>query len=107
MDEGPAFSSDIVELNAGGHHIDVSRQTLLLLPECSPLRMMFAGGWDGNPYELDKNGRIFLDVPPQAFACIVDYLRLLRLAPKGSPPPYPAVEPPLRQDFETLAAFLG
>jgi len=64
--------SDMLEVNAGGQVVRVSRETLTKM-KGTVLEAMFSGRWE-NQLQRDRNGRIFLDMNPECFRCIVDHL---------------------------------
>lgn len=81
---------DILDINAGGQIIRVSRGTLTQI-KGSRLEAIFSGRWEKH-LQRDRNGRIFLDVNPVCFRSIVDYLNEVKITPPDSPPDLPSVD---------------
>lgn len=114
-------ADQILELNVGGEYIlSVPHATLRMAPSHSVFFAMLRPGLEAQQSDLDcpgalgfprqrfdAQGRLFLDVPPQAFRRIVDHLRLLRLAPRERVVRPPTLEPVDAQEFWALAEFLG
>ena len=80
---------DVLSLNVGGTHLDVSRGTLTCMP--SLLASKFSGEWDDSLVR-DANGRFFIDEEPELFTPVVNYLRdynrMLPSATYAEPPSF-------------------
>jgi len=74
---------DLVEINAGGKVIAVSRSTLTQF-KGTKLEALFSGRWD-KIMVRDSSGRIFLDVNPVCFQAIVDYLNEVKISTEENP----------------------
>eukprot|EP00956_Cyclotella_meneghiniana_P010177 scaffold14046_cov76-Cyclotella_meneghiniana.AAC.6 len=85
-----ATDEDLVEINAGGKVITVSRSTLTQF-KGTKLEALFSGRWD-NILARDSSGRIFLDVNPICFQAIVDYLNEVKISTEESPAAPPSVD---------------
>ena len=85
-----AADSDILDINAGGQIVRVTRGTLTQI-KGSRLEALFSGRWEKQLHR-DSKGRIFLDVNPTCFKCIVDYLNECKIAPPENPPELPRVD---------------
>ena len=83
---------DILDINAGGEVISVKRGTLTQI-QGSGLEALFSGRWD-KKFSRDVRGRIFLDVNPTFFKCIVDYLNERKISPPDDLPNHPRVVDP-------------
>jgi len=100
-------SEDIVEINVGGELLLlVERSTLLLSPKGSLLQGL-CGKHTGEDLglHLDRQGRMFLDFPPQPFRRIIDHLRLLKVTPEDELLPPPACRGDV--EFQALVRLLG
>ena len=71
--------SDILDINAGGSIISVTRGTLTQI-KGTRLEALFSGRWDRR-LPRDDDGRVFLDVNPKCFGVVVDYLNESRITP--------------------------
>ena len=69
--------SSIINLNVGGRHVTTSLSTLKKEPH-SHLAAMFSGH---GPVSMDSEGRYFIDVDPDVFSHILNYLRVNLLPP--------------------------
>jgi hypothetical protein len=99
-----ATSEDLVEINAGGKVIALTRSTLTQI-EGSRLSALFSGRYDKKLIR-DINGRIFLDVNPVCFQAIVDYLVDYKTASEDNPPTPPSVDSEYQADLmHTLELF--
>lgn len=85
LQNGTEFISDddILDINAGGDIIRVSRGTMTQI-EDTVLEAIFSGRWDKR-LQRDGSGRIFLDVNPKCFRCIIDYLNERKIVPPDEP----------------------
>lgn len=63
--------SDKVKVDVGGHIFVTSLGTIRKIPE-SMLATMFSGNWT---LDIDRDGTVFLDRNPAAFATLLQYLR--------------------------------
>jgi hypothetical protein len=93
-----ADGSDVIKLNVGGVKI-VARRAIK-----SKLASLFSGRFDKKLLH-DKNDNIFLDVNPDCFKIILNYLSSCITSPDDSPPPLPEVSQELKPTFERLCAF--
>lgn len=93
---------DIIEINAGGKIIAARRGTLCQLSG-TRLETLFSGRWDSK-LSRDGNGRIFLDVNPEVFQAIVDYLNEMMISSEDDPSEPPV--PPADEDRQVLAQYL-
>lgn len=93
---------DIIEINAGGKIIAARRGTLCQLSG-TRLETLFSGRWD-DKLSRDDNGRIFLDVNPEVFQAIVDYLNEMMISSEDDPSEPPV--PPNDEDRQVLAQYL-
>ena len=64
-------TTDIVNLNVGGHTVQVGKQ-LLMRAQDSQLAHLFA---NQHTLKVDDQNRIFLDRDPDAFNFVIKYLR--------------------------------
>lgn len=85
---------DLVEINAGGKAISVTRSTLTQF-KGTRLEALFSGRWDKKLIR-DDAGRIFLDVNPICFQAIVDYLNEVKISTDDCPAAAPSVDPELK-----------
>jgi len=98
-------SNDVLEINAGGKLITVTRRTLTQL-KGTVLAALFSGRWE-NKLQKDGKGHIFLDVNPSCFQSIIDYLNELKISPPDNPPDPPAVEQEDEVFLERLMNMFG
>ena len=88
---------DVLALNVGGTHLDVSRRTLTCVP--SLLATKYSGDCDSS-LPRDANGRFFVDEEPELFVALVNYLRdVNRVLPSGTcakPPSFSDADKQLR-----------
>ena len=86
---------DVLSLNVGGTHLDVSRGTLTCMPGL--LSTKFSGEWD-HSIVRDATGRFFVDAEPELFLAIVNYLRDFNLMlPSGGYAKPPTFSDPDKQ----------
>ena len=78
-----ADGSEILDINAGGIIISVTRDTLTQI-KGTRLEVLFSGRWDKR-LPRDGNGRIFLDINFTCFRAAVEYLNELKIAPSTVP----------------------
>jgi len=97
--------SDVLDINAGGLVIQVVRGTLTQ-KKGSVLAAMFSGRWE-NQLQRDQNGRIFLDVNPVCFRCLVDYLTECKNAPPEDEPDFPQTDLENQTVLNRLGESLG
>jgi hypothetical protein len=97
--------SDILDINAGGEIIRVSRGTLTQI-KGTVLDAIFSGRWE-KMLLRDGNGNIFLDVNPECFRCIVDYLTECKIASPEHPPRPPTTDDDHRESFQRLCKVFG
>jgi hypothetical protein len=84
-----AADEDLVEINAGGKVIAVTRSTLTQF-KGTRLEALFSCRWD-RKLRRDSAGRIFLDVNPVCFQAIVDYLNDASISTEKNPAAAPSV----------------
>jgi hypothetical protein len=77
---------DLVEINAGGKTVSVTRSTLTQF-KGTRLEALFSGRWDKKLIR-DDAGRIFLDVNPVCFQAIVDSLNEVKISTDDCPAAY-------------------
>ena len=99
-----------LKLNVGGVNMKASRESLTQFPN-TLLGALFSGRWD-RKLARDRKNRIFLDVDPDCFDIILEFLKLCKNAPPGSDAiPMPQVPCERRDDlqetFDRLFAFFG
>lgn len=97
--------SDILDINAGGQIVRVTRGTLTQI-KGSRLEAIFSGRWE-KQLQRDPKGRIFLDVNPTCFKIIVDYLNECKIAPPETPPDLPRVDSENQAFLDGLLTALG
>jgi hypothetical protein len=85
---------DLVEINAGGKTVSVTRSTLTQF-KGTRLEALFSGRWDKKLIR-DDAGRIFLDVNPVCFQAIVDSLNEVKISTDDCPAAAPSVDPELK-----------
>ena len=85
-----ATDDDLVEINAGGKTLAVSRSTLTQF-KGTMLEALFSGRWD-KLLTRDSAGRIFLDANPVCFQAIVDYLNDAKISTEDNPATPPKVD---------------
>ena len=85
-----ATEHDLIEINAGGRVIAAKRGTLCQI-KGSRLEGLFSGLWD-KQLQRDGDGRVFLDVYPEGFQAVVDYLNELAISPPDDPPKFPVAD---------------
>ena len=76
--------SEILDINAGGSIISVTRGTLTQIKGTS-LEALFSGRWDTR-LPSDDDSRGLLDVNPKCFGLVVDYLNEHRITPPDCSP---------------------
>ena len=96
----PVKEGDVLKLNVGGKLMSTNRRTLISIPD-SHLASMFNGRWD-DKLELDDKKRVFLDLNPDCFSLIVNYLRSKMLDTDDNVTPFPVIEPEMQLEFETI-----
>jgi TLD/BTB/POZ domain/SAM domain (Sterile alpha motif) len=82
---GNVSDDDVLNINAGGQIVTVTRGTLTQV-KGSCLEALFSGRWE-KQLQKDAEGRIFLDVNATCFKSIVDYLNETKIAPPDNDPP--------------------
>ena len=92
------------KLNVGGSPVTVLRSTLTSKPR-TRLAALFSGIYDGQ-LQRDRQGRIFLDLNPECFRSITDWLAHSELAGPDAKP-QPAVPPGHADTMEHMMRFLG
>jgi len=100
-----ADSSDVLDINAGGKIISVTRGTLTHL-QGTPLAGLFSGRWDDR-LKMDGTGSMFLDVNPEFFQSIIDYLNESKISPPDAPPDPPVIDEDDKVVFERLLEIFG
>ncbi len=73
-----ASDSDIIVLNIGGTEMFARRDTLTIV-EGSRLETLFSGQWD-EKLNRDALGRVFMEMNPDAFKKILEYLYVFKLS---------------------------
>ena len=96
---------DIIHLNVSGVKLTTNRSTLCQV-EGSLLASMFSGRWEDS-VQRDQDGAVFLDVKPQHFTAILDYLRVKKIASPENPAPLPKVPEDQLKEFNILVEYLG
>ncbi|CAB4022801.1 SH3KBP1-binding 1, partial [Paramuricea clavata] len=96
---------DIILLNVGGQKFTSTRSTLCQV-EGSLLATMFSGRWEDG-LKRDEDGAVFLDVNPQYFSYILDYLRTKKIASPENSAELPKVPRDQVKNFKTLVEYLG
>ena len=96
---------DIIHLNVSGVKLTTSRSTVFQV-ESSLLASMFSGRWEDR-VKRDQDGAVFLDVNPQHFTVILDYLRVKKIASPENPAPLPKVPEDQLKEFNILVEYLG
>ncbi|GFH61302.1 hypothetical protein CTEN210_17778 [Chaetoceros tenuissimus] len=92
-----AAPSDIIHLNVCGTEMFARRDTLTAV-KGSRLAALFSGRWESKLLRDEKN-RVFMDVDPDAFRKILDYLYTYKLAGGGKH------TPDLPSDMDDLIEF--
>eukprot|EP00957_Ditylum_brightwellii_P168117 12798526-Ditylum_brightwellii.AAC.1 len=72
--------SDLIQINVGGRVITVRRGTLTY-QKGTMLEAIFSGRWD-KEIQRDGFGNVFLDVNPECFQIVVNYLSELKHMPE-------------------------
>ena len=94
-----------VTINVGGQILKkIKRDTLCLVPG-SRLAQLFSGRWEAKLLR-DAKGNIFLDVQPEPFAAILDFLADRKLRPDG-PIELPIVSEELEPALHRQLDFFG
>ena len=94
-----------LRLNVGGQILkNIKRDTLCLVPG-SRLAQLFSGRWEAKLLR-DAKGNIFLDVQPEPFAAILDFLADRKLRPDG-PIELPIVSEELEPALHRQLDFFG
>ena len=96
---------DIIHFNVSGLKLTTNRSTLCQV-EGSLLASMFSGRWEDS-VQRDQDGAVFLDVNPQHFTVILDYLRVRKIASPENPAPLPKVPVDQLKEFNILVEYLG
>ena len=96
---------DIIHLDVSGLKLKTTRSTLCQV-EGSLLASMFSGRWEDS-VQRDQDGAVFLDVNPQHFTVILDYLRVKKIASPENPAPLPNVPEDQLKEFNILVEYLG
>jgi hypothetical protein len=97
--------SDILDINAGGEIIRVSRGTLTQM-KGTVLEAIFSGRWE-KILQRDGHGNVFLDVNPECFRSIVDFLCERKIAPPETPPSYPTTDDEHCEALQFLCTAFG
>jgi hypothetical protein len=97
--------SDILDINAGGEIIRVSRGTLTQM-KGTVLEAIFSGRWE-KVLQRDGHGNVFLDVNPECFRSIVDFLSECKIAPSENPPSLPTNDDEDRESLDYLCKAFG
>uniref|UniRef100_A0A7R9VW80 Potassium channel tetramerisation-type BTB domain-containing protein n=1 Tax=Pseudictyota dubia TaxID=2749911 RepID=A0A7R9VW80_9STRA len=100
-----AAADDVIEINAGGELIVVTRRTLTQI-EGSLLEALFSGRWEKKLLR-DEQGRVFLDVNSVSFRAIVDYLTELNISSPDSSVPFPLGDDDTRSSLDNIGTFFG
>jgi hypothetical protein len=82
--------SDIIRLNVRGTEMFARRDTLTVV-KSSRLEALFSGRWE-NQLLRDDQGRVFMDVDPNSFKKILEYLYMVKISEDGDTPPMPDVD---------------
>jgi len=106
MIDTKAGASDVVSLSVGGEkEVSVLRSTLCTV-EGSTLAARFSGRWDSSLPRDDK-GRILLDVSPELFNPVLEYLRHRSIQSPESPAPPPQPPPGQEAHFKQMLKYWG
>jgi hypothetical protein len=98
--------SDIIKINAGGTILTTRRDTLTAI-EGSQLEVLFSGRLEDKLLR-DHDGCVFMDVDPDIFKKIIEYLYMVKSAPcSDSRPKLPTVEFKKRQILYLYLEFFG
>jgi len=97
--------SEILDINAGGVIISVSRDTLTQI-KGTRLEALFSGRWEKR-LPKDGDGRVLLDVNPNCFRAVVDYLNEQKITPPNSPIEMPHLEEEDDIIFQQLLLAFG
>ena len=76
--------SDIIRLNERGTEMFARRDTLTVV-KSSRLEALFSGRWE-NQLLRDDHGRVFMDVDPNSFKKILDYMYMVKISEDGDVP---------------------
>lgn len=96
---------DLVNLNVSGDHITARRSTLCLY-EGTYLASMFSGRWE-NAVTKDSSGRVFLELNPQIFRKILDFLISKSREDPISPTLPPSVQEHMVGELDEALKYLG
>eukprot|EP01046_Picozoa_sp_COSAG06_P022823 COSAG06_NODE_1788_length_8396_cov_7.074485_2_plen_658_part_00 len=102
---GGAGKKKKLKLNVGGVSITVLRSTLMSRPR-TRLAALASGIYDGQLHR-DRKKRIFLDLNPECFREIIDWLSACELVQPGSEMPRVATPPGHADTMEHMLRFLG
>jgi hypothetical protein len=97
--------SDVLDINAGGEIFRVTRGTLTQM-KGTVLEAIFSGRWE-KVLQRDGHGNVFLDVNPECFRCIVDFLGECKSAPTDNPPSLPTNDDDDRESLDYLCKAFG
>ena len=97
--------NDIIHLNIGGEKFATERATLCQVKD-SRLAKMFRGP-PNDDLKRDEDGAIFLDINPEHFRLILDYLRAKKIAQPGKPIPLPKVAEDKLTNLNNVLQKLG
>jgi len=98
-----ANENDLIEINAGGRVITANRGALIY-QKGTVLEALFSGRWDK---EIQRDGldRIFLDVNPECFQSIINYLYVLKHSSEENLSQYLSVGNEFKQIFKHLLLY--
>jgi hypothetical protein len=106
QNEGVSVSdSDILDINAGGEIIRVLRGTLTQM-KGTVLEAIFSGRWE-KELQRDGHGNVFLDVNPECFRKIVDFLSEYKIAPSENTAILPTTNDEHRESLYYLCKAFG
>eukprot|EP00957_Ditylum_brightwellii_P207682 15354025-Ditylum_brightwellii.AAC.1 len=98
-----ANENDLIEINAGGRVITANRGALTY-QKGTMLEALFSGRWD-KEIQRDGLGRIFLDVNPECFQSIINYLYVLKHSSEEDMSQYLSVDDELKLIFNHMLLY--
>ena len=105
MKEIEVNNDDIIQLNVGGQTFTTTRFTLRQV-NGSLLDTMFSRNWT-HGLKRDQDGAIVLDLNPEHFGWILNYLRAKKISTPEKLPVFPKVPQDERKNFNILLKYLG
>jgi hypothetical protein len=94
--------SDIIRLNVRGTELFARRDTLTVV-KSSRLEALFSGRWE-NQLLRDHQGRVFMDVDPNSFKKILEYLYMVKISDDGDAT-MPDVDGSMKDMFDSYLDF--